>query len=193
MFLLWGHVGEDDAASFDAILCRKLVQVCFASSWEPKQPEDSLWDSLEDIQPAPHCGWLNLVELVKVAEYNSTLREPVLCPCGEREVVQQWSSALLAVVVVVGLMGGWRLCGWRRWDHDHLLGIAHHTGLVLLLELHLLLLELLLLELVEELLRNDLLLLKGKVLDVRHLACSLLLVHLGHLCTLDGEGERGVW
>lgn len=57
--------------------------------------------------------------------------------------------------------------------------------MLLKLELHLLLLELLLLELVEQLLRDDLLL-KGEVLDSGHLV-GLVLLHLRHLHTSNGE------
>ena len=96
------------------MVCCKLVQVCFTGSWEAEQPEDRLRDSLEDVQPGPHRGRLDLVELVEVAEHNCMLGEAILCACGEREVVQQRSSVLLTIIIVIDLMVGMGLRGGRR-------------------------------------------------------------------------------
>ena len=84
VLLFRGNVGEDDAALRDTQFCGRLYDVALSCSGEAKEPEDAVWNLLQNGRPVFKRGGVDLVELVEVAEHDCALRQAILGSGSER-------------------------------------------------------------------------------------------------------------
>ena len=66
------------------------------------------------------CCWVNLVELVEIAEDNDIFWQAILGPGCEWQVIHKWQLLVLVVVIVVIGIGLGELARWEDlWETHH--------------------------------------------------------------------------
>jgi hypothetical protein len=68
VFFFWSNIREDDLVMTEASLASLFENILFTSTREPKEPEDRIWNSFQNINPdIKHCR-INLIELIEATK-----------------------------------------------------------------------------------------------------------------------------